>query len=73
MKSPLHVIAEATFVGTLLVAFYLFTSGISKSMKCSGQICLLIDIAIAGFLFHIVFEYTGINKWYSIDYMNRMR
>jgi len=70
MKSAKHVstvLFEALVVGLgLLVLFYL----LQKLFAKMSQPMLLF---IAGALFHIICEYTGVNQWYSIKYCNLLK
>ena len=65
------VIFEATVVGILLIIifklvnYYLFDY--IPNITVSKNIELLF---ISGFLFHIICEYTGVNIWYSKEYVN---
>lgn len=68
-KSIITVILEAAVVGICLILFVFATQGfilpyIPKITE-TQQLELLF---ISGFLFHIVFEYTKINEWYSREY-----
>lgn len=66
-KPVITVIIEAFIVGVgLLVLAKLLETFIIKSGKIDMDIIKI--IFISGFLFHIIFEYTGINFWYSVNY-----
>jgi hypothetical protein len=71
-KKPISlVLLEAFVVGIILVIFYyIFDKYFSKYL--SNQNKLYILLFISGFMFHIIFEYTGINLWYSKQYLNYM-
>jgi hypothetical protein len=64
------VITEAIIVGLLLVGFVKVTKDyiLQYIPNLSGQKETIELFIIAGFLFHIVCEYTGINLWYSKEY-----
>jgi hypothetical protein len=64
------VITEAVIVGLFLVGFVKLTKDyiLQYIPDLSGQKETIELFIIAGFLFHIGFEYTGINLWYSKEY-----
>lgn len=69
-KSVSKVIFEATVVGLFLIAIIKGVSDyilkyIPDITNSNKQLELLFT---AGFLFHILFEYTGVNMWYSREY-----
>jgi hypothetical protein len=72
-KSVLHVLFEALIVGILLIVIYMFLEYIkideyigNISNKIDKQIVILF---VSGFLFHIIFEYTGLNILYVKEYI----
>lgn len=69
-KSVLYVLFEATIVGVILVIIVnLFKQFLLQYIpNFSGNKSNIELLFIAGFLFHLVFEYTGTNLWYSKEY-----
>jgi len=68
-KPILTVIVEAIVVGAGLIAFvYFVETYLSKYAPNVIQNKKIQNLFLSGFLFHIVFEYTGINMWYAKDY-----
>ena len=69
-KSIAFVIMEAIVVGIILIIFVTFTQKYILQLipNLSGHKDTIELFFIAGFLFHITFEYTGINLWYSKEY-----
>lgn len=72
VKSLLTVTIEATLVGLLMIVIAKFIKDyvlqyipINLSITRNKNIELLF---ISGFLFHILFEYSGINLWYAKEY-----
>jgi len=65
MKSYSLVLFEAVVVGICLILFYYLTGYVLRYVNIDN---ILIQLFISGALFHLVFEYTGINEWYSIKY-----
>lgn len=67
-KQVTTVMIEALIVGICLVVFTKLVEVVI--IKSAGKIDMdMIKIVfLSGFLFHIVFEYTGINYWYAINY-----
>lgn len=63
MKSLHVVLVESIIVGILLVLFTYITSYITCSIDYSS-------IFLAGILFHLVFEYTGLNERYARHYLS---
>ena len=75
MKTVYEILGEAAFVGVFLVVFYFIVHWIRLNfikVNCPEPMCLYLELIAAGALFHIVCEYTGINKWYSINYVNKL-
>jgi hypothetical protein len=70
MQSAKHfstVFFEALVVGLgLLVLFFIL-------QKLFPRMSLPSLLFIAGALFHLVCEYTGVNQWYSIKYCNLLK
>jgi hypothetical protein len=62
LKTVRLVAIEAIVVGICLVAFVKLVRYLYDP---KDEMMLLF---IAGVLFHIIFEYSGINLWYSIEY-----
>lgn len=59
---PVHIVAiEAIVVGVGLIGFAFIAEKIFPDNK-------YLMLFTAGVLFHLVFEYTTVNKMYSIDY-----
>lgn len=68
-KSVSLVIIEASVVGVCLVLLvYLVKKYINLLPDISGYKYDIELFFIVGFLFHILFEYSGINLWYSLEY-----
>jgi hypothetical protein len=66
-KSVQTVIIEAIIVGICLVFLTKLVEVIITATKKIDMDMIKI-IFLSGFLFHLVFEYTGINFWYSVNY-----
>jgi di/tricarboxylate transporter len=66
IKPPQNIIIEASVVGILLVLLFTVINTINKTFN--KKINNIYIIFISGFLFHTIFEYTGLNKWYSLEY-----
>ena len=68
-KKVINVLIEASVVGICLVLlvkmFSYIVNYLPNITNTSKQIELLF---VSGFMFHILFEYTGLNVWYSIEY-----
>ena len=68
VKNPSVIIIEASIVGILLVLlFFILQKLVDKKIDD------IYIIFISGFLFHAIFEYTGLNKWYSLEYCKLIR
>jgi hypothetical protein len=65
VKSLLTVTFEATLVGLLMIVIAKCIKDYIPSIIGNKNIELLF---ISGFLFHILFEYSGINLWYAKEY-----
>jgi cation transporter-like permease len=68
-KKVINVLIEASIVGiclVLLVKMFSYTVNYLPNItNTSKQIEL---VFVSGFMFHMLFEYTGLNVWYSIEY-----
>ena len=65
------VLVEAIVVGVLLLFLYIIVlTALSYNdiIKKNHTVHMLFSTFIAGGLFHIICEYTGINMWYVNDY-----
>lgn len=68
-KSFIVVFTEAFVVGICLVLLvYLVRQFINYIPDISGYKNDIEFYLIVGMLFHILFEYTGLNIWYSKEY-----
>jgi len=63
MKSFTTILFEAIVVGLLLIPFTYVASRV-----LARQPMMELTLLLAGILFHLVFEYLGINKWYVDNY-----
>ena len=73
MTSPkpfLTIFLEASIVGLLLVAIIKLVKDylLQYIPDISGNKNTIELFFVAGFLFHLIFEYSGINAWYSKEY-----
>lgn len=79
MNRVVRVIIEAIVVGLLLIPFTYIAGWIARSIvkkPSLPDVCaswnknyiMEINLFIAGFLFHIVCELVGLNKWYAKNY-----
>lgn len=66
MKSNLTIFGEAIFVGVFVILFYIIQRIVLKNKN------IYIELFITGMIFHIIFEYTGLNAWYSLDYIRHI-
>jgi hypothetical protein len=81
---PFHVIfMEACIVGVCLIGFTYIAGYLARQMvqkPSLPEICstwnqhriMEINLFLAGFLFHFMFEYLGINKWYVDHYYDHV-
>jgi hypothetical protein len=69
-KSVVTVLFEAIIVGIVLVllVYLLRTLFYQYIPNISGNKQYIELLFIAGALFHIIFEYTGLNMWHSKEY-----
>jgi di/tricarboxylate transporter len=59
------VFVEASVVGIFLILLVYIVKQFEKYLPIKSEILILF---LAGFLFHSIFEYTGVNAWYSKEY-----
>lgn len=63
------VLFEALVVGVGLILIYEIVKAFVAPKEKSNYIVLF----SSGVLFHLIFEYTGVNEWYSIKYCNLLK
>jgi hypothetical protein len=72
MLSAKHVsliAIEASVVGVcLIILVYIFKNFITYIPNFSGKREEIEFLFVIGVIFHVMFEYTGINLWYSKEY-----
>lgn len=71
-KSMQTLLFEAVFVGAFLIVFYELVKFVLSSMLRKEQ-PLYLHLMLTGIAFHLVFEYTGLNSWYSVEYVKGMK
>lgn len=60
---------EASVVGiSLVILVYIIKKFMDYIPNFSGHKQEVELLFVVGFLFHILFEYTGLNLWYSKEY-----
>lgn len=64
-KSLGLVFIEASVVGVFLILLVYIVKQFENYLPIKSEI---VTLFLAGFLFHIIFEYTGVNAWYSKQY-----
>lgn len=62
-KDTVLVLTEAAVVGIGLIFLYNLVE-----MVFGGLVPQWIKLFIAGVIFHIVFEWSGVNLWYALEY-----
>jgi hypothetical protein len=67
-KSVQTVIIEALIVGICLVFLTKLVEVVIITSAKKIDMDMIKIIFLSGFLFHLVFEYTGINFWYAVNY-----
>lgn len=78
-KSIKTIVIEAIIVGIILIPITYVAGVISKQIvnrPSLPEVCqtwnenyiMEINLFLAGFLFHILLEYIGVNKWYADNY-----
>jgi hypothetical protein len=67
---PVNLIAiEASVVGAcLIILVYILKRYVDYIPDFTGRRSDVELLFVVGFVFHILFEYTGINLWYSKEY-----
>ncbi len=80
VKQPQTVLLEGVFVGLFLIVFIYISSALLmiggypmkkmlKECEAWNDTYVMESTAfLAGFLFHLTFEYAGINEWYAKNY-----
>ena len=58
---------EAIVVGLSLVPVWFAVQSVTTLARIDLQGKAAIDVAIAGFLFHMLAEETGVNQWYLMN------
>lgn len=68
MKQIQTILIEAIVVGVSLIFIALFTQKLEKNLpKITGD-PMIDGIFYTGCIAHLVFEYSGVNIWYSKEY-----
>lgn len=62
MKPFITILQEALGVGLVLIVIYWLVNRLLLKYN------IWIKLMVSGMLFHIIFEYTGINRWYVSNY-----
>lgn len=79
MKPFIIIFIESCIVGISLIPFTYIAGLLARQLTTKPtlpEICstwndyyiLELNLFLAGFLFHLVFEYANINKWYVDNY-----
>lgn len=69
LKSIDRIAIEASVVGvSLIVLVYVAKMFKDNIPNLTGYKMDIEFYFIIGFIFHVIFEYTGLNLWYSKDY-----
>jgi len=68
LKPLSTVFYEATFVGVALILLYILTEFAFKYLNIDALNYKYITLFVSGFIFHVIFEYSGVNLWYSKEY-----
>jgi len=67
MESPAQLYKEAAFVGIALIPMWFAVAQFTiatKVFSSSPQLKTMIDVAVAGALFHLTAEESGLNHYY---------
>jgi len=60
------LIVEALFVGLGLMILGFLVLTLMKALFGSGWLVVALGLFVAGFLFHLTAEMTGVNRWYCL-------
>ena len=67
---------EAPIVGIALVILFvsiLLLLNFITWFKKHHNTCMIYSVLISGMIFHILYEYSGVNTWYSRDYCENLK
>lgn len=78
----MRLLIEATCIGIITTLVALIVGSVLRKFmavklpaECKNwnkNHIMELNLFITGFLIHIIFEYTGLNKWYCLNYVRNM-
>jgi hypothetical protein len=63
------ILTEATIVGIILILLFYVIQNLTDDLIKNNKYKFILQLFMTGALFHLIFEFSGLNIWYAKDYV----